>query len=133
MQTPSQRVSNRLDMLLERRLAFIDNETRISTLWKRVPLPPRPGTFPVREVPKGHVMRADRNTRMWTRLEQDADYRALLQRIWMISSGGPPPLSADTTPEASAPTGRTPTAATAYPGLADVVDKVAAEVAVDVQ
>src|ERR1700736_5527054 len=38
-QTLSQRASNRLGMMLERRLAFIDNETRLSTLWKRAPLP----------------------------------------------------------------------------------------------
>jgi len=31
-QTLSQRVSNRLEMMLERWLAFIDNETRLSTL-----------------------------------------------------------------------------------------------------
>src|SRR6185312_12996442 len=61
-QTPSQRASNRLDMMLERWLAFIDYDTRLSSLWKRIPLPLRPGAFPVREVGKGHVMRSDRNT-----------------------------------------------------------------------
>jgi len=39
-QTLSQRASNRLSMMLERWLAFVDNETRISTLWKRAPFPP---------------------------------------------------------------------------------------------
>jgi hypothetical protein len=109
-QTLSQRASNRLGMLLERRLAFIDNETRISTLWKRAPLPLRAGASPVRDVPKGHVMRADRNTRMWSRIELDAGYRTLFQRLWLFYAGG----------------------STAYPGVIDIVDKVAGQVAADV-
>jgi len=47
-QTLSQRASNRLGMMLERWFAFIDNETRISTLWKRAPFALRTGAFPVR-------------------------------------------------------------------------------------
>jgi hypothetical protein len=122
-QTPSQRIANRLDMSLERWLAFIDNETRISTLWKRVPLPLRAGAFPVREVGKGHVMRADRDTRMWARLEQDPAYRARFQGFWLTFAGGPQP-SLEQKP---------PSNATAYPGVAGIVDQVAAEVAIDVQ
>jgi hypothetical protein len=109
-QTLSQRASNRLGMMLERWLAFIDNETRLSTLWKRAPLPLRAGAFPVRDVPKGHVMRADRNTRMWSRIELDAGYRALFQRLWLFYAGS----------------------STAYPGVVDIVDEVAAQVAADV-
>jgi hypothetical protein len=86
-QTLSQRAANRIGMLLESRLAFIDSETRLSTLWKRLPLPLRAGAFPVREVPKGHEMQADRNTRMWRRIETDSDYRALLQRLWLFYAG----------------------------------------------
>lgn len=86
-QTLSQRAANRIGMLLESRLAFIDSETRLSTLWRRLPLPLRAGTFPVREVPKGHEMQADRNTRMWRRIETDPDYRALLQRLWLFYAG----------------------------------------------
>src|ERR1700733_4322375 len=42
-QTLSQRAANRIGMMLESKLAFIDSETRLSTLWKRLPLPLRPG------------------------------------------------------------------------------------------
>jgi hypothetical protein len=122
-QTLSQRASNRLGMMLERWLAFIDNQTRISTLWKRAPFPPRAGTFPVRDVPKGHVMRTDRDTRMWTRVEADPDYRALFQRLWLFYAGGPQPSLEEKPPGAS----------TAYPGLVGIVDKVAAQVAADIE
>jgi hypothetical protein len=122
-QTLSQRASSRLGMMLERRLAFIDNETRLSTLLKRAPLPLRAGAFPVREVPKGHVMRADRDTRMWSRIEADAGYRALFQRLWLFYAGGPQPSLEQKPPGAS----------TAYPDVVGIVDTVAAQVAVDVE
>lgn len=121
-QTPSQRASNRLDMMLERWLAFIDYDTRLSTLWKRMPLPLRPGLFPIREVGKGHVMGSDRNTRMWARLEADPAYRAHFQQIWIAYSGGPNP-ALEGPPQATAP---------GFPGLAQIVDRVAAEVAREV-
>jgi hypothetical protein len=122
-QTLSQRASNRLGMVLERWFAFIDNETRIGTLWTRVPLPLRPGTNPVRAVPKGHVMHADRDTRMWARIESDAGYRELFQRLWLFYAGGPQPSLQE----------KPPGAMTAYPGIVDIVDKVALQVAADVE
>jgi hypothetical protein len=122
-QTRSQRASNQLGMMLERWLAFIDNETRISTLWKRAPFALRAGAFPVREVPKGHVMRADRDTRMWARIETDPGYRALFQRLWLFYAGGPQPSLEE----------KPPGVATAYPHVVGIVDKVAAQVAVDVE
>jgi hypothetical protein len=157
-QTLSQRASNRLNMLLERRLAFIDNETRISTLWKRAPLPLRTGAFPVREVPKGHLMRADRDTRMWSRLEVDPEYRALYKRLWLFYAGVGPPARGALTPRApttgapaadaatlgspvsvsptrGAATPESPTrglAHAAYPGVVGIVDDVARQVAANV-
>jgi hypothetical protein len=122
-QTLSQRASNRLDVMFERWLAFIDNETRISTLWKRAAFPPRAGTFPVRAVPKGHVMRADRDTRMWARIEADADYRALFQRLWLFYAGGPQPSLEEKPPGPS----------TAYPGIVAIIDKVSAQAAADIE
>jgi hypothetical protein len=99
-QTLSQRAANRIGMMLESRLAFIDSETRLSTLWKRLPFALRPGAFPVREVPKGHEMRADRDTRMWRRIETDSGYRALLQRLWLFYAG---PVSLQTVGLSDAP------------------------------
>ncbi len=121
--TLSQRLSNRLGLLLERWLAFIDNETRITTLWRRLPFPLRRGAFPVREVPKGHVMRIDRNTAMWARLEEDPEYQALFRRLWLFYAGGPQPSLEE----------RPPSAATAYPGLARIVEQVSAQVATDIE
>ena len=121
-QTPSQRVSNKLDMVLERWLAFIDYDTRLSTLWKRAPLPLRAGAFPVREVGKGHVMHADRNTKMWARLEEDPAYRAHYQQIWLFFSGGPQ----------AALLGPPPDKSPGFPGLPQIVASVSAEVARDV-
>jgi hypothetical protein len=121
-QTLSQRFSNRLGMMLERRLAFIDNETRITTLWRRAPFPLRSGVFPVREVPKGHVMRADRNAAMWARLEEDPEYQALFRRLWLFYAGGPQASLEEQPPSAS----------TAYPDLTRIVDRVAVQVASDI-
>lgn len=121
--TLSQRASNRIGMVLERWLAFIDNETRLSTLWKRTPLPLRAGAFPVQEIGKGHVMRADRDTRMWARLEQDPAYRARIQGFWLFFAGGPQPSLEE----------KPASAVTAHPGLASIVDRVATEVAADVE
>jgi len=121
-QTLSQRAANRIDMLLESQLAFIDNETRLSTLWKRLPLPRRAGTFPVREVPKGHEMHADRDTRMWRRIETDSDYRALFQGLWLFYAGGPQPTLEE----------QPPSLQTAHPRIQAIVDQAATRVARDV-
>jgi len=121
-QTLSQRAANRLAMGLERRLAFIDSETRLSTLWKRLPLPMRAGTFPVRDVPKGHEMGADRDTRMWRRIEADAGYRALFRRLWLFYAGGPQPTLED----------KPPSLGTAHPDIVQIVDRASARVANDV-
>jgi hypothetical protein len=123
-QTLSQRTSNQLDMMLERRLAFIDYQTRLSTLWKRMPLPVRAGASPVREVPKGHLMAADRGAKLWTRLEEDPRYLEEFKRDWLFYSGGPPGPG---DPRADGD------AAKAFPGLVGIVEGVATQVATDVQ
>jgi hypothetical protein len=122
-QTLSQRASHQIGTALEQWLAFMDNETRLSTLWKNAPLPLRAGAFPIREVGKGHVMRADRGARMWARLEQDPAYTAKFRGSWLFFAGGPQP-SLEEEPAS---------AMTAYPGLVAIVDRVAAEVAADVE
>jgi hypothetical protein len=123
MQTLSQRASNRIALFLERWLAFIDNATRLSTLWKNAPMPLRAGAFPVREVGKGHVMAADREAKMWSRLEQDPEYRAMFQGYWLIFAGGPQPSLEE----------KPPSRATFHPELVGIVARVAAEVAADVE
>jgi hypothetical protein len=68
-------------------------------------------------------MRADRDTRMWVRIETDPGYRALFQRLWLFYAGGPQPSLDDKPPGVS----------TAYPGVVGIVDKVSAQVALDVE
>jgi hypothetical protein len=122
-QTLSERASHRIGLVLERWLASLDHETRLSTLWNNAPLPLRAGAFPIREVGKGHVMRADRAAKTWSRLEQDPAYTERFRGFWVFLAGGPQP-SLEELP---------PTLALAYPGLAGIVDAVAAEVAADVE
>jgi hypothetical protein len=122
-QTLSERASNRIGLVLERWLAAIDQETRLSTLWNNVPLPLRPGAFPIRVVGKGHEMLADRSAKMWSRLEQDPAYTEKFRGFWLFLAGGPQP-SLEEVP---------PSAATAYLGLASIVEIVAAQVAADVE
>jgi hypothetical protein len=122
-QTLSQRASHRIGMILEHWLAFIDNETRLSTLWKNAPLPLRASAFPIREVGKGHMMRADRGARIWARLEQDPAYIAKFQGFWLFFAGGPQPSLEE----------KPASAMTAFLGLGIIVDRVATDVAADVE
>jgi hypothetical protein len=121
-QTRSQRAANRIGMLLESQLAFIDNETRLSTLWRRLPFAERSGTFPVRDVPKGHEMRADRDTRMWRRIETDTRFRALFQSLWLFYAGGPQPTLEE----------KPASLQTAHPDIVALVNRAGARVANDV-
>lgn len=82
-ETPAQRSGHRLSTwLLEPWLAFYDEDFALVTVLKRQAWPTRPGV-PVREaVRKISVSAADRNTRMWDKVENDPEYQAMAQRIW---------------------------------------------------
>lgn len=91
-QSPSQRVGNWLSMhLLEPYLAFDDPDFALATVIQRQPWPVRVGTHPYIAVRKLANADADRNTRMWSKLQTDAGYRALARRIWSQQFSRPPP------------------------------------------
>lgn len=91
-QGPSQRSGNWLSMhLLEPWFAFYDPDFALATVVKRQHWPARVG-LPVRtSVRKLRDSDADRNTRMWRKVELDPVYRKLAQDIWAEDFGGPLP------------------------------------------
>lgn len=92
-QSPAQRSGQWLSMhLLEPWLAYYsDEDTALFTVLARQPWPPRGGVMSYMEVRKLAVHEADRNTRMWRRVETDPQYRALARSIWAQRFNAPPP------------------------------------------
>ena len=96
-QTPSQRAGQWLSTrLLEPWLAYYDPDFALFTVLKRQPWPQRRNVPPDVEVRKLSVAGIDRNTRMWSKVENDPAYRALTRGIWtrLLSSRPPPPPAA---------------------------------------
>lgn len=96
-QTPSQRSGNWLSMqLLEPFLAFDGRDFALATVVRRQAWPLRPGMKPHTDVRELRVSDADRNTHMWSKVENDPAYRALARSIWVEHLSGPPPPTMDT-------------------------------------
>ena len=94
-QSPSDRVGKWLSMhLVEPYIAFYDADFALFTVIERQPWPLRPGREVSTAVRKLSITEADRNNRMWSKLEVDPEYRALARRIWAESFNGPPPTPA---------------------------------------
>jgi hypothetical protein len=91
-ETPSQRAGQRLSMtFLEPFFAFYDDDFALMTVQKRQSWwPPRPGVFSYIDVRRLSVQDADRNTRLWDKLENDPEYQALAKRIWRQIFAPPP-------------------------------------------
>jgi hypothetical protein len=98
-QTPSQRIGERLAMLLEPRFAFLDPDYSIFTVLERQPWPHRTGVPRYIDVRKLAVHEADRNSRLWSKVENDPEYRAMAKRIWTQILDAPPPPPMDTPEE----------------------------------
>lgn len=81
-ETPAEWLGQRISMLIEPHLAFYDIDYALVPILRRQPLPPRTGVFDPLEVRKLDILAKDRNIRMWRKVEEDAEYRALAQRIW---------------------------------------------------
>lgn len=93
-QGPSQRSGHWLSQhLLEPYFAFDDPDFALSTIVKRQAWPVRPGMPTLKRVPPRKLMvsDADRNSRLWHKVEADPAYRALVRGIWMQRFGNPPP------------------------------------------
>jgi hypothetical protein len=96
-ESPSQRVGNWLSRtFLEPYFAFDDFDFALGAVLKRQPWPARPGVPNRSDVRKLLVQDADRNSRLWSKLDTDAEYRQLAQSIWAQRFDGPPPPNMDT-------------------------------------
>jgi hypothetical protein len=82
-ESPSQRVGQWLSMhLVEPVFAFDDPDYALATVLKRQAWPAREGMPNFLNVRKLSVNEADRNTHMWSKVENDPEYRALTRSIW---------------------------------------------------
>jgi len=89
-ESPAQRVSQWLSSrFVEPYLAFYDEDFALATVVSRQPWPEREGLEGTR-VRKLRVSDLDRNTRMWSKVENDPEYRALCRRIWAEDFALPP-------------------------------------------
>ena len=94
-QTPSQWLGHRISKLFEPWLAFYTPDYALPTILKRQDWPVRPGTRPTLEVRKLANSGPDRNTRLWSRVENDPEYQELAKQIWAqrgYIDEAPPPV-----------------------------------------
>lgn len=89
----SQRADQRLSMILERGLAFIDESTRPKTMIMVADTPLREGMKPRFTPRKLSAADETRDTHMWARVEEDPEFAQLAKDIWvgMLSLRLPPP------------------------------------------
>ena len=96
-ESPSQRIGNWLSMhLLEPYIAFDQSDFALDAVVMRQDWPLRPGMKPNTRVRKLSDQDVDRNTYMWSKVENDPAYRALVRNIWAERLNGPPPPNMDT-------------------------------------
>jgi len=89
---PGQRIGQWLSMtLIEPLFGFYDEDFALGTVLRRQDWPLRPGDKAHRDVRKLSVSEADRNTRMWRKVETDPEYRELARQIWAQKFGPPEP------------------------------------------
>ncbi|HLQ12588.1 MAG TPA: hypothetical protein VK130_04990 [Steroidobacteraceae bacterium] len=95
-QSPSDRVGKWLSMhLVEPYFAFYDPDFALFPVIKRQAWPLRAGRQASTDVRKLSQTEADRNNRMWSKLEFDPQYRALARKIWEEDFHPPPPTPAE--------------------------------------
>jgi hypothetical protein len=96
-ESPSSRVGHRLGLALSGQLAFLDEAYRLSPLVERIEIPDRKGVRrPYLEVWKLAEHSADRQARMWPRLEADERLRDHARLVWGPFDGsGPKPEAID--------------------------------------
>ncbi len=97
-ETPSQRLGNLLSYPLETTFAFYSWDTKLFTVLKRQAWwPERPGLpWQQREVRKIEHMRRDRQAELWSRVETDPEFLAIVTGTWRdILENLPPPPPED--------------------------------------
>jgi hypothetical protein len=94
-ESPSERVGHRIGLFISQHLAFLDEAYRLAPLIERIDIPDRPGLRrPYLDVWKLAETTADRQHRMWSRLETDVRLRDHARLVWGPFDGsGPPPES----------------------------------------
>lgn len=81
--SPSGRIGIELDHILQRRLAFLDSNYRLSVAAHRLDPDFRPGVEgPKHDIWKLQEVGEDRQTSMWPRVETDLPYRARTRWAW---------------------------------------------------
>jgi hypothetical protein len=82
-ETPTQRIGQWLSMtFIEPFFAFYDDDFMLMTTLRRNAWPKRDGVPVYDDVRRLSVQDADRNTRMWSKLENDAAYRDFCRQVW---------------------------------------------------
>jgi hypothetical protein len=82
-ETPSQKFGQWLSMkFLEPNLAFYDADFALFTVLKRQPWPRRQGVRKDSDVRRLFTSSADRDMRMWEKVEKDIAYQNLCKEIW---------------------------------------------------
>lgn len=89
-------------MLIEPRFAFLDPDYSLFTVLERQRWPRRDGVPRYMDVRKLSVHEADRNTRMWSKVETDPDYRTMAREVWAQFFDAPPPPEMATPAKAQA-------------------------------
>jgi hypothetical protein len=94
-ETPSQRAGQLLSMwFLEPFFAFYDDDFMLPVVLRRQAWwPQRPPIRDYQEVRRLSVMEADRNTRMWDKLENDTSYQDLMKNVWRQIFVPPPGMT----------------------------------------
>ncbi|MEO7432904.1 MAG: hypothetical protein ABIR62_12960 [Dokdonella sp.] len=91
-QTPAQRSGDWLSKhLIEPWFAFFDPDFALGTVVRRQAWPRRPGLRSLPDVRKNSVQGEDRNTRLWSKVADDAAYRAIVRDRWAQMFEGPLP------------------------------------------
>lgn len=100
---PAKRAGHWLSQrLVEPWFAFYDPDFALDDVVRRFAWPLRAGTRPAYPVRKLSVQGPDRNTHMWSKVEQDPAYRKITQDTWASRFNGPPPPAVDTPQKAAA-------------------------------
>jgi hypothetical protein len=90
-ESPSRRIGHRLGLVASRYLAFVDDQYRLPVLVERIEVPEREGVrSPYMDVWKLSETFADRQTRMWPRLESDSRLKEHAVSVWMARDRGKP-------------------------------------------
>ena len=96
-ESPSKRVGNWLSMhFIEPYFAFFNFDFALAAVLKRQNWPLRDGMTLHRDVRKLFQQDVDRNTHLWSKVENDPEYRQLMRAIWAERFDAPPPPQMDT-------------------------------------